>query len=374
MKLKKAMFSISKKIKRVKYKIPRMLGFHEIRMISIDQVPKKNVIEHVSQGGLDTADSLIMPFIDKAAELRQRIYQRPSYRSVELRDIIFCAKNHMLLNKERQVIEDGSSTERTKEWFEADDIFDTLIDDLQGTYSCIRSLRNNYYHSIIDNLPRLFLMHHSHYADKDIQVIFPGGPTEVELFFWQKLSPNNVRIYEIPKVGLYRCEEYIFTEFLSRRFSAALPAQYLDFFRSRILPDRPRHRKNKIIISRKKAGNGRNIINEEELEYALEALGFKSYILEDLSLDQQIDLFYDATAVVAPHGAGLSNLLFSHDVDVLELHPNPQIYPHFYFLSKSMGHRYQYWCGNQTHRFDAFRVHIPAVLALLQYSRHATNK
>ena len=81
------------------------------------------------------------------------------------------------------------------------------------------------------------------------------------------------------------------------------------------------YKKNYIYISRKKASK-RNVINEEELVTFLESCGFGTVILENLSFLEQVALFSQAKVIVAPHGAGLTNLVFcSPGTKVIEIIP-----------------------------------------------------
>lgn len=68
-------------------------------------------------------------------------------------------------------------------------------------------------------------------------------------------------------------------------------------------------RDERIYISRKNA-SGRKVINEEELVSYLSKFGFKSITFESMSVSEQASLMSNAEAVVAPHGAGLTNLVF----------------------------------------------------------------
>lgn len=62
----------------------------------------------------------------------------------------------------------------------------------------------------------------------------------------------------------------------------------------------------------------RRVQNEPEVLNALPDT-FKSYELTKLSLIEQIRLFSQAEAIVSPHGAGLTNMLWSYDTNILEL-------------------------------------------------------
>jgi len=63
----------------------------------------------------------------------------------------------------------------------------------------------------------------------------------------------------------------------------------------------------KIFITRKDAMN-RNIKNQNELLMALK--GWETVTLENLSIKEQVKTFAEATHIVSPHGAGLTNLLW----------------------------------------------------------------
>jgi capsular polysaccharide biosynthesis protein len=87
------------------------------------------------------------------------------------------------------------------------------------------------------------------------------------------------------------------------------------------------------------------MVNEDELFEALKPYGFKKYFLEDLSMDAEIELFYDADYVVGIFGAGLTNMIFSDQIKILELFPSEFVEPNYYYLAKSLGHTYGYYNG-----------------------------
>jgi capsular polysaccharide biosynthesis protein len=79
----------------------------------------------------------------------------------------------------------------------------------------------------------------------------------------------------------------------------------------------------KIYISRAKARR-RLLQNEERIIDFLQDYGFTPYHLEDLDLSSQVTLFRTADQVIAPHGAGLINILHSpKETKVLEARPTP---------------------------------------------------
>jgi hypothetical protein len=87
----------------------------------------------------------------------------------------------------------------------------------------------------------------------------------------------------------------------------------------------------RIYISRRRTGT-RTIDNEDELELLLTKLGFETHYMETYPLATQAQLLADAKIVVAPHGAGLANLLFARPgTSVVEIVPagryNATCYP-----------------------------------------------
>ena len=85
----------------------------------------------------------------------------------------------------------------------------------------------------------------------------------------------------------------------------------------------------------------RRLVNEAAVIEALEVLGIVPIALEDFSAGQQAALFHGARLVVAPHGAGLTNLLFaSPGCVVLELQMDAYCNWCFRRLSAMLGLQY----------------------------------
>ena len=75
----------------------------------------------------------------------------------------------------------------------------------------------------------------------------------------------------------------------------------------------------KIYISREKTTQ-RRIQNEDEVLGLLRSYGFVKLIPEDLSMQDQFNHFANAKSIISPHGAGLTNLVFSDNkTKVLEI-------------------------------------------------------
>jgi capsular polysaccharide biosynthesis protein len=81
------------------------------------------------------------------------------------------------------------------------------------------------------------------------------------------------------------------------------------FLRDQFLSPLSMPRNKRIFVSRKQAVY-RHLVNESELMEILSQYGFEEVVLEGMTVSEQIRLFQASEIVVAPHGAGLSHLVF----------------------------------------------------------------
>jgi hypothetical protein len=103
----------------------------------------------------------------------------------------------------------------------------------------------------------------------------------------------------------------------------------------------------KLYISRADT-NKRRVLNEEQLLPILERAGFTVVRLRDLDFQEQARLFHEAAWVVAPHGAGLVNVLYSRPgVQVIELSPSEQDGPHLFHSTTACAGGTYWWLPGQ---------------------------
>jgi len=77
-----------------------------------------------------------------------------------------------------------------------------------------------------------------------------------------------------------------------------------------------------LLISRART-NQRRLLNDDFLIQELAELKLQRVFLEDLKFAEQVELFYNANIIIAPHGAGLTNILFcDKGTTVIELFPD----------------------------------------------------
>ncbi|MCX5953545.1 MAG: glycosyltransferase family 61 protein [Cyanobacteria bacterium] len=107
----------------------------------------------------------------------------------------------------------------------------------------------------------------------------------------------------------------------------------------------------------------RQVSNEGEVMELLKRHGFVAIQTEKLTLREQIALFRDATHIVAPHGASLTNLLHVHQASVLEIFQEGHgVRPDFFQLAMIKGLDYQH-CVCPTESPD---LHCHVDLQILQ--------
>ena len=101
----------------------------------------------------------------------------------------------------------------------------------------------------------------------------------------------------------------------------------------------------RIYISRARA-RARHIINEDAVIQLLDKLGFQTVYLEEMSTIDQVALFANAQVVVAPHGSGLTNLVFcSPKTITIELFSPHYVRTDYWMISQLLELKHYYCLG-----------------------------
>ncbi|PIB90528.1 DUF563 domain-containing protein [Caulobacter sp. FWC2] len=177
---------------------------------------------------------------------------------------------------------------------------------------------HNYGHFLIDCLPALLAAEQAGALASHPPVAPPLLPWQAELLALLGLTPA---VIDAP---VARLGEAVFTTPMDHFLHA--PGPPLDAVRERVLAasaitDDPAAPK-RLYISRL-GSLKRVLVNEAELEAALEARGFTVVRPETLSVRDQIALFHRAETIVAPAGAALANVLFCKPgATLIEIEPS----------------------------------------------------
>jgi capsular polysaccharide biosynthesis protein len=116
-----------------------------------------------------------------------------------------------------------------------------------------------------------------------------------------------------------------------------------------------------IYVSRQGASQ-RRYVNEDTLINTLAKIGIKSHRLEEYSLIDQIKLFRVAKLVIARHGAGLTNLLFSSHASVLE-HFSDTPLNHYRLLCKAKNLKYANLVGPEDHKNSNINAPVEEIVS-----------
>ena len=177
----------------------------------------------------------------------------------------------------------------------------------------------NYYHWLVDVLPRLAILE---MAGVDIHSIDSFAVNAGDAPF-QKESleilgiPASKRI-PVSAESHYVCEKLVVPSPVG--LSSDTPKWAVEFLRRKLIPKTPSAKTPARIYVSRSRSKYRIFTNETEVRAMLVGRGFEEVFTEQMTFRQQIELFANASAMVAPHGAGLANLLFcSRGAKVIEI-------------------------------------------------------
>lgn len=221
----------------------------------------------------------------------------------------------------------------------------------------------NYYHWLIDLLPRIGLMRDAGIDFTEIDRFLVDNfrlPFQRESLAVLKIPLDRVAsIHEFPYLrarriiapaipGKLGTPSHYSVNFLRRTIGRQLGSQKSPFRRLYICRDCARYRR---------------IFNSEELRNLLKRYGFVSVNPETLTFAEQVKIFSEAEAVVAPHGAGLANIVFCQPgTAIFELLAPGYRVPYYWILSSQSNLRYYYLTGTGMCGFHLRKVIYPRLL------------
>lgn len=270
-----------------------------------------------------------------------------------LDDVFFWTGNSVAADASGRIIRDTCSSEYRLGVLARQEAFERTGKAARSEHICTAiecgPWWNNHYHWLVDMLPRIWALHQfvAENGDNVIELRLPEPLAEDRRALLAAMAPSCVRIRHDAFAHCVRASRYVWLPCLSEDYCGYLPREYLDFFLERAFAvtgvvQRPGTRQ-RILISRR-AAQKRRLQNEDKLAEVLAQFGFARYALEEMPFPAQVRLFRDAEIVVAPHGAGLTNTVFSKSCKILELFPCAPLY-HYRWLAVSLGHNYMNLCA-----------------------------
>jgi hypothetical protein len=176
---------------------------------------------------------------------------------------------------------------------------------------------HGYFHWIADNLSKLssFEAYQDVTGKRPSLIIEPDPPT------WKteslKLLGFDSDDWIEWKCRIAHCGQLLVPS--HRRFNHYISPASIQWLRDRVFQNIHQTRSDslKIYISREDASQ-RKVLNEDEVTNFLSNYGFQTVLLSNLTFSEQVRIFSRADVVVAPHGAGLTNTIFSDDITLVE--------------------------------------------------------
>ncbi|WP_242926561.1 glycosyltransferase family 61 protein [Pontibacter vulgaris] len=290
----------------------------------------------------------------------------------KLNDVTFFSHTGVIMINQKLIVESGLSVDRLTRSKAFRDFTVMLPHRFkEGNYTTIQHSHwadNNISLWFIDSLPRAYIIANT--IKEPVTLLMWKGAHAYQkhtLEFLLKDYPH-IKIKYINKHHKIRIANFYLPSFVTSSFSGYLPPDVSSWLREKIWDSYTIERNNpkqRIYVSRSKA-RFRRVINEPELYPVLEKYGFKIVWSEDLDYKQQIQTFYDAEAIISPHGAGLTNLLFSEKCSVMEFHPAKIMKARYMLLCKGLNFDYTPIIGSSGDEIEDFSIPIPEVEKWLQ--------
>ncbi|MCX8042508.1 MAG: glycosyltransferase family 61 protein, partial [Desulfobacterota bacterium] len=95
----------------------------------------------------------------------------------------------------------------------------------------------------------------------------------------------------------------------------------------------------RVYISRDRVKR-RQIVNELDVCRDLQTRGFEIVHPEEMTFTEQVHYFRSAKTIVAPHGGGLTNMVWAERPRVIELMPQPYNNPCYWLASSAIAEQY----------------------------------
>lgn len=251
-------------------------------------------------------------------------YRFPDWRVAELHDVSLCGPASVGI-KGGDVVLDVGYYGRLDLWERNAPYYEMALQairqpaiEIEYAASLISCWSGNYFHWVLDELPKLGLIaKHAmrtgeqpvllapmnvSFVDDSLRRLFPG---------WEVIKiPYGISHYKVKRLA-------VATTRRSRGRMAPSAASYL---RGLSAEFHEAYSCRRIYVSRKLARH-RRVVNEEDVAEALLERGFTILTNEVLDFEEQVRQYAHAEYVIGPHGAGLANMLWSNHpgMKVIEL-------------------------------------------------------
>lgn len=220
---------------------------------------------------------------------------------------------------------------------------------LPGTIAVLATCASSiYYHWMVDCLLRYALLCRAGFTFDQIDYFLVDGQDR------RPYQGDTLTLLGIPAEKLIYTSDYPHVQG-DRLIVPSYPtlhgqfrSWHLEFLRQSFLPhaaDLGDRAKKRIYISRGRT-KIRHIVNEAEVIAWVERYGFEVVRLEDFAFTEQVALMAQVEVVLAPHGSGLTNIIFCQPgTRIIEIFSPELVALYYWKISEVLGLDYHYFLG-----------------------------
>lgn len=168
----------------------------------------------------------------------------------------------------------------------------------------------NYYHWLIEDLPRLRILKEASLIEGRCVLVDQNIRSwQIELLEFFDIPASRLRRVDFSRP--VRLPNVVIPSLLSR--SSIAHPKAVQFIRETLLKDCPDAcpKPGKRLYVSRSSVPGRQMLNASEINSIFRRAGFQAVDPSTLSIREQIELFHDAEVVAGPAGAGLTNMVFA---------------------------------------------------------------
>ncbi|MGJ5673896.1 MAG: glycosyltransferase family 61 protein [Nostochopsis sp.] len=221
------------------------------------------------------------------------------------------------------------------------------VQKISGSVAVLSSAGGTgYYHWLFDILPRLALLQKAGILFEQIDKFLVNRYiSRFQIETLNSLGIPRSKIIENHWYPHIEAEQLVLPSLVGE--TSHMPKWACDFLRDYFSRDKTKQNQQpvRLYFNRTQVVH-RRVENESEVIEFLSRLGFRNLSLETLSVAEQIELMAMAEVVVAPHGAGLSNIVFCQPgTKVIELLSPKAVNFMYWSLSNQVDLDYYYLLG-----------------------------
>lgn len=210
-----------------------------------------------------------------------------------------------------------------------------------------RDAKNNYYHWLIDVLPKILILEDQIKKNKIKNILVPNYEKRYQIeslsCFFKKNDTNFINLSQnkfLQFDNVIFCTNNSNFEFYNYDLLKKFKNRILKYIKLKKI--KAKYDYKKIYIDRFDANKKKDrfLANEKKLKNKLKKEGFKFITLSNYSFFEQVLIFNNAKLIVGLHGAGLANILFvKKSTKIIEL-TNSEWPDMYYKLSKCLNLNY----------------------------------